>query len=183
MRCLYIIGKVLLVVFILTIIINILLYFSPFSIKESRDEVHREDRGSTESSRGKVLPEKDGTRMRPMESQSDALEETIGKSAPEDGDAGDRSCLQSKAGNGLVKYFMTYDEIMSLKRISLEDKLTGLNVVRKVKRVDLERILRIADGGITMEEWASLSKILRNSLEEKDIEKLKKIAFKNKIMN
>ncbi|MCX7843355.1 MAG: hypothetical protein N2489_09840 [Clostridia bacterium] len=94
-----------------------------------------------------------------------------------EGKTGDEEASQEN--NEEKKYFLTLDEILSIKDISLKDKLAGLSVIKKLKREDIERIVEMAQGGITQEEYRAIENILRNNLEKKDIACLGEILDRN----
>ncbi len=80
----------------------------------------------------------------------------------------------------LYDFFLTYDEIIALKNVNFNEKLAALKIVSKINSGDFEKILRLADGGITYEEKIEADRILRKSISEEDIKKVYGIIFKYK---
>lgn len=76
-------------------------------------------------------------------------------------------------------YFLTYNEIKSLEKVSLGDKLFGMMLVSKIKSANLNRIWDLASGGITTTEEAKLKTILEKDLKQKDIEKIYQLLNRN----
>lgn len=78
------------------------------------------------------------------------------------------------------EYFLTFKEINSVENMNLQDKLTGLSIISKIKNSDLQKIYKLADGGITLEELKELKKILDRNLSKSEIEKLDDLLMKNR---
>lgn len=176
MRSAYIIVRILLVVLIMVLIINFLLVFNPFSAGKVLKDT--ETPGIEE-------PKPEDRVNIPMESDTDGEpekdEEIIGYTDLESsGDSANTDPDGYVAPDENNDYYLTYEEIISIGNISMRDKLFGLYLLRKTGKGDLEKVLRIADGGITYEEWNKLAHILKQDLSSKDMERLKKIIEKNK---
>lgn len=71
-------------------------------------------------------------------------------------------------------YFLTYDELKSLQKVSLGDKLFGMMILSKMKSNDIDTILALARGGITSSEGVELKNILDKALSPKEVEKIYK---------
>jgi hypothetical protein len=76
-------------------------------------------------------------------------------------------------------YFLTYNEIMSLKKVSFRDKLFGMMLAGKIKSANLNRIWALARGGITTTEAVRLKTILEKDLKQKDINKIYNLLKRN----
>lgn len=90
---------------------------------------------------------------------------------------------ESEKNNSIIipdKYFMTFNEVNSIENISLRDKLTGLSIISKIKKADIERVYELADGGITLDELKEIKRILEKNLSKDEIEKLDDILTKNR---
>lgn len=79
-------------------------------------------------------------------------------------------------------YYMTGREVDSLEKISLADKLTGLSIIGKLKKADIDRIMKISEDGVTYDEMEQIKQILEKDLNHEDMEKLNGILLKNRTL-
>jgi hypothetical protein len=116
----------------------------------------------------------------PLEDKNAELDEggTSGSGSTGDNLSGDS--FPSEEGGDTNNYFLTYDEILNIENISLGDKLAGLSIIRKIPGQDLNRIMDMADGGITLDEAGELEVILEQKLDSNDIDKLKEIVDRSR---
>lgn len=77
-------------------------------------------------------------------------------------------------------YFLTAKETMEIENISVSDKLIGLAIISKLKEVDIDKVIAMAQDGITYKEVDELEKLLEKKLSRQDIDKLMVILLKNK---
>jgi hypothetical protein len=180
MRSTYFIIRILLVVLILAVIINFLLVFSPFSTKETEKEKAGQRIEELQPENESHILNEDEAEEQDSHGKADD-KDIIGYSNSEtdEAEAGSESYINESLYKD-KEYFLTYDEIVSVENISFSDKLLGLSVLSKLGKTGLEKILRIADGGVTIEEWSLLNSILDQYLGNKDIERLKELIIKNK---
>jgi hypothetical protein len=174
MRWLFGVLKIILAVFIVGFAVNAVLAFTPGfkayqgivgKIKEVKDiqpvkdnnenlnSVNKEDNISNENKN----PESTEENSQPIGSAADK------------GSSGSRD-----------DYFMTFSEVNSIENINMQDKLLGLSIISKIKKDDLQKIYKLSDGGITIDELKELKKILDRNLCKSDIEKLDDLLMKNK---
>lgn len=83
------------------------------------------------------------------------------------------------ADKKIETYFLTYNEIKSLEKVSFEDKLFGMMLLSKIKSANLKRMLALAKGGITTTEAATLKTILEKDLKQNDIDKIYNLLKRN----
>jgi hypothetical protein len=79
-----------------------------------------------------------------------------------------------------AEYFITSDEIAMIDEISIKDRLDGIAILNKLDSDEAQKIYRIAEDGITKDEFNSIRIILENSLSEEDIAMLIEIINRNK---
>jgi len=87
---------------------------------------------------------------------------------------------KSSVDSGKKEVFITIDEIKCFKNMGLADKLKVMAIVRKIDKSNIERIYRIAEGGITYDEIEEINMILRENLTSRHIEELNDIIARNK---
>jgi hypothetical protein len=87
--------------------------------------------------------------------------------------------INSVANKKVETYFLTYNEIRSLEKVSFRDKLFGIMLVGKIKSANLNRIWALAKGGITTTEANELKTILEKDLKKKDIIKIYNLLKRN----
>jgi len=78
------------------------------------------------------------------------------------------------------KYYLTFEEIMEIKNISLMDKIMGMAILGKLGREKVEKLVELAGGGITMKELEGAKQLLEESLGKEELEKLMDIFERNK---
>ncbi|HHW47961.1 MAG TPA: hypothetical protein GXX14_05000 [Clostridiaceae bacterium] len=76
--------------------------------------------------------------------------------------------------------YLSVDEINFFQKISLMDKLKVLSVISRLKKEDIDAILRMVSGGITYAEMDKIREILEERLGEKDVCMLENLINKNK---
>lgn len=77
-------------------------------------------------------------------------------------------------------YFMTFEEVIAIEKISLRDKFMALGIFSKLQKDDIDRLLSLANGGITMDERQEMLYILEERLSSCDVNKLMNILDKNR---
>lgn len=85
----------------------------------------------------------------------------------------------SMADEKIETYFLTYNEIKSLEKVSFGDKLFGMMLLSKIKSANVNRIWALAKGGITTTEAVELKTILEKDLKQKDIDKIYNLLKRN----
>ena len=77
-------------------------------------------------------------------------------------------------------FFMTCEEVASIENLSLRDKLTGLSILSRMEKDQIERICSISEGGVTFEEAGVIRQILEKYLSDSEIDTLNDILLRNK---
>lgn len=77
--------------------------------------------------------------------------------------------------NGSNGYFMTQDEITSLKYLSLDNKLAAMVILAKLGMDNADRIYEMSSDGVTIEEFEEIKAIVESELSESDIKTIEKI--------
>lgn len=79
-------------------------------------------------------------------------------------------------------YYMTSDEIAFLSQLGMEDKLTAMTILTKLGTGEMDRIYDMSLDGVTIEEYADIISSIESRLKESDIEALKEILNKSKML-
>ena len=79
-------------------------------------------------------------------------------------------------------YYMTSEEVAFLSQMSLEDKLSAMAILTKLGVEDRNRIFEMAHDGVTIAEYDELNEFIDSKLEEYDVEALKGILHKSKML-
>ena len=81
-----------------------------------------------------------------------------------------------------TRYYMTADEVAFLSQLSLEDKLSAMAILTKLEVEDRNRILEMSLDGVTIAEYDELNASVESKLEETDVEALKEILYRSKML-
>ena len=79
-------------------------------------------------------------------------------------------------------YYMTSEEVAFLSQLSLEDKLSAMAILTKLEVEDRNRIFEMAYDGVTIAEYDELNESIDSKLEEYDVEAIKRILHKSKML-
>lgn len=204
LRIIFSFFRIILVVIILALIINVVTDFKPF-IKLPQHSVHDYDLWDGDSFIMHKYTEEDRTLKGKIRSEYERLNEgddeikVESKVDFDDENTQDMTIVNTEndtytnqsSGRAVgetdinVKeagedYFLTVENLKALSKINFMDKLKALNIVRKVRKEDLDRIICITRRGITYSEKGTVEDILKRSLSRKDIDKLQGILDKSK---
>lgn len=81
-----------------------------------------------------------------------------------------------------VAYYMTSDEITLLGKLSLEDKFLVMAILTKLGMEEMDRIYEMSIDGITFAEFTDIKASIENMLSVSDVEALKEILDRNKML-
>lgn len=105
------------------------------------------------------------------------------RQSPENDESTDIALPGEETGNDIKnpdEYFITAREVASIEDLSLHDKLTGMAVLSKLDKDDIDKLFGIAVDGITNKEAGEIKQILEKSLSRGDIDTLVNILQKNR---
>jgi hypothetical protein len=80
-------------------------------------------------------------------------------------------------------FFMTFEEMESMENLELLQKLTGVSILSKVAKDDMESIYYMIEGGITYEEMGEIRKLLEKYLSDAEVDTLYEILEASKAIN
>jgi hypothetical protein len=80
-------------------------------------------------------------------------------------------------------FFMTFEEVESMENLELLQKLTGISILSKVAKDDMESIYYMIEGGITYEEMGEIRKLLEKYLSDAEVDTLYEILEAGKAIN
>jgi hypothetical protein len=80
-------------------------------------------------------------------------------------------------------FFMTFEEVESMENLELLQKLTGISILSKVAKDDMENIYYMIEGGITYEEMGEIRKLLEKYLSDAEVDTLYEILEAGKAIN
>ena len=95
---------------------------------------------------------------------------------------GEEGQAEKENGGKVDGLFMTSAEVTFLNRLGLTDKLSAMRILAKLKGEEADEIYQISSDGVTFSEYADITEILENRLPASDIEKLKEILDKNRML-
>lgn len=78
------------------------------------------------------------------------------------------------------EYYISGKEAEAIEKISIADKIKGLQILSKLKEADIQRVLNIVRDGVTFKELRDIDGILKDNLNPQDIECLNEILERNK---
>lgn len=110
----------------------------------------------------------------------DGDEDTADKNGTETNGEGEQA--EKENGGKADDLFMTSAEVIFLNRLGLTDKLSAMRILAKLKGEEADEIYQISSDGVTFSEYADITEILENRLPASDIEKLKDILDKNRML-
>jgi hypothetical protein len=80
-------------------------------------------------------------------------------------------------------FFMTFEEVESMENLELLQKLTGVSILSKVAKDDMESIYYMIEGGITYEEMGEIRRLLEKYLSDAEVDTLYEILEAGKEIN
>jgi hypothetical protein len=80
-------------------------------------------------------------------------------------------------------FFMTFEEVESMENLELLQKLTGVSILSKVAKDDIESIYYMIEGGITYEEMGEIRRLLEKYLSDAEVDLLYEILEASKAIN
>lgn len=92
------------------------------------------------------------------------------------------SAMPKSGAFDTASFYMTPDEIAFLSYLDMEDKLSAMTILSKLGTVEVERIYDMSHDGVTIAEFADINSSIESRLEVSDVEALKEILNRNKIL-
>jgi hypothetical protein len=127
-----------------------------------------------------VLDEKGTDRCETDQTGDDSTDNAaLGAACKDDTGANDRNERINRDGSSL---FITENELEFLYSMGLTDKLKVMSILSGLGPDELNRITAISKDGVTSEEYNEIESIARRELSEEDVETLRNIIEKYKVL-
>jgi len=80
------------------------------------------------------------------------------------------------------RLFMSSEEVEAVECLSFKDKVTGISILSKVGKNDMEKIYDVVEDGVTNEEMGKIRSLLEKYLSESEVDTLYKMLWKTKLL-
>ncbi len=82
--------------------------------------------------------------------------------------------------NQQEEFFLTIDDVMAARNVSLNDRLSAIAIAGKINKADMEKIYGMAKDGLTYREIQEIKRILENNLSKEDMNRIEALLQKYK---